>query len=188
MADAEQVSGPLLNAADLVFSGTTCTGGEASVVVARAGMFTELGRIAALSQRGRTVPSPLERQVRHVTWIIAAVAIVIGAAFVPAGLAAGLAWSAAITFAIGLIVANVPEGLLPIITLALADGVRDLHPPARRRRARGTARRRSARPAAVGTGPLGGERAAGAGDRPRRRRARRGRSRPTAARPSPGSV
>lgn len=120
------MTGPLLNAADLVFSGTTCTGGEASVVVARAGMFTELGRIAALSQRGRTVPSPLERQVRHVTWIIAAVAIVIGAAFVPAGLAAGLAWSAAITFAIGLIVANVPEGLLPIITLALADGVRDL--------------------------------------------------------------
>jgi calcium-translocating P-type ATPase len=109
-----------------VFSGTTCTGGEASTVVTRTGMHTELGRIAALSQRGRTEPSPLERQVRRVTWIIAAVAVVIGAAFVPIGLAAGLGWAAAITFSIGLIVANVPEGLLPTITLALAAGVRQL--------------------------------------------------------------
>lgn len=119
-------TGPLLEASDLVFSGTTCTGGAASTVVTRTGMHTELGRIAALSQRGRTEPSPLERQVRRVTWIIAAVAVVIGAAFVPIGLAAGLGWAAAITFSIGLIVANVPEGLLPTITLALAAGVRDL--------------------------------------------------------------
>ena len=125
--DAAAVTGPLLEARDLVFSGTTCTGGEASTVVTRTGMFTELGRIAALSQRGRTVPSPLERQVRRVTWIIAAVAMVIGAAFVPAGLAAGLGLELPRSrFSIGLIVANVPEGLLPIITLALADGVRDL--------------------------------------------------------------
>src|SRR6185369_11369216 len=34
--------------------------------------------------------------------------------------------AAAITFSIGLIVANVPEGLLPTITLALASGVRQL--------------------------------------------------------------
>jgi calcium-translocating P-type ATPase len=120
------VTGPLLEAQDLLFSGTTCTGGEATAVVTRTGMHTELGRIAALSQRGRTRPSPLERQVRRVTWIIAAVAVVVGVAFVPVGLAAGLGWAAAITFSIGLIVANVPEGLLPTITLALASGVRQL--------------------------------------------------------------
>jgi len=43
---------------------------------------------------------------------------------------AGLPLSDALTFAIGLLVANVPEGLLPIITLALAVGVRRM---ARRR-------------------------------------------------------
>ena len=43
----------------------------------------------------------------------------------------GSRWGAAISFAIGLIVANVPEGLLPTITLALAVGVREL---ARQRR------------------------------------------------------
>ncbi|WP_392959842.1 cation-translocating P-type ATPase [Streptomyces sp. LN245] len=116
----------LLETRELVFSGTTCSGGEAEAVVTRTGMHTELGRIAALSQRVHTERSPLEKQVRRVTWIIAVVAVVIGAAFLPIGVAAGLGWSAAISFSIGLIVANVPEGLLPTITLALAAGVREL--------------------------------------------------------------
>jgi calcium-translocating P-type ATPase len=118
--------GSLLEAQDLVFSGSTCTGGEVTTVVTRTGMHTELGRIAALSQRVTTERSPLETQVRRATWIIASVAVVMGVAFLPAGLAAGLGWSAAISFSIGLIVANVPEGLLPTITLALAAGVREL--------------------------------------------------------------
>ena len=125
-ADPAAFEGALLDATDLIFSGTSCTGGVATAVVTRTGMHTELGRIAALSQRGTTTPSPLEKQVRRVTWIIAAASLVIGAAFVPAGLLAGLSWAAAITFSIGLIVANVPEGLLPTITLALAAGVREL--------------------------------------------------------------
>ncbi|SNY59208.1 cation-translocating P-type ATPase [Paractinoplanes atraurantiacus] len=125
-ADAELVPGPLLEASELVFSGTSCTAGQARAVVTHTGMRTEIGRIAALSQRGRQEPSPLERQVRRATWIIAAVAVVAGAAFLPIGVLAGLGWAAAITFAIGLIVANVPEGLLPTITLALAAGVREL--------------------------------------------------------------
>src|SRR6185436_10605053 len=54
------------------------------------------------------------------------VAVVVGVLFLPVGVVAGLGWAAAISFSIGLIVANVPEGLLPTITLALAAGVRDL--------------------------------------------------------------
>lgn len=49
-------------------------------------MHTELGRIAALLQRGATVHSPLEKQVQRATRVIAAASLVIGAAFVPAGL------------------------------------------------------------------------------------------------------
>ncbi|NMO57289.1 cation-transporting P-type ATPase [Actinoplanes sp. TBRC 11911] len=125
-ADAEIVPGPLLEARELVFSGTACTAGQARAVVVRTGMHSEIGRIAALSQRGRTEPSPLERQVRRATWVIAAAAVAAGVAFLPIGVVAGLGWAAAISFAIGLIVANVPEGLLPTITLALAAGVREL--------------------------------------------------------------
>jgi magnesium-transporting ATPase (P-type) len=102
-AEPSSPIGLALEATDRVFSGTTCTGGEAATVVTRTGMHTELGRIAALSERGSPDPSPLERQVRHATWIIAVVAVVVGVAFLPLGILAGLGWSAAIGFAIGLI-------------------------------------------------------------------------------------
>jgi magnesium-transporting ATPase (P-type) len=117
---------PLLQAADVVFSGTACTGGEAEALVTATGMRTELGRIAALSQRAGRSESPLEHQVKRATLLIAFVAVGAGIAFLPIGLAAGLSVAAAASFAIGLLVANVPEGLLPTITLALAVGVREM--------------------------------------------------------------
>jgi calcium-translocating P-type ATPase len=125
-ADLLDTDGPLVFSRELVFSGTMVTGGAARAVVTATGMRTELGRIAALSQRVHRDESPLERQVKRVAWLIAAVGIGVAAAFLPVGLAAGLAIGAAASFAIGLLVANVPEGLLPTITLALAVGVRDL--------------------------------------------------------------
>ena len=118
---------PLLQARDLVFSGTACTGGEARVVVVATGMGTELGRIAALSERVKPEQSPLERQIRRVAWLIAAIAVTMAVAFLPvATLGAGLSFQQAIVFAVGLIAGNVPEGLLPVITLALAIGVREM--------------------------------------------------------------
>jgi calcium-translocating P-type ATPase len=117
---------PLLQAHEVVFSGTACTGGEADALVTATGMRTELGRIAALSQRAGPGESPLERQVKRATRLIAVVAVGAGIAFLPIGLAAGLSVAAAASFAIGLLVANVPEGLLPTITLALAVGVREM--------------------------------------------------------------
>ena len=125
--DPFDTRGPILEARDLVFSGTNCTGGEATAVVFNTGMHTELGRIAALSQRVGHDESPLELQVTHVARLIALVAVGMGVAFIPLGtLAAGLSLGDALNFAIGLLVANVPEGLLPTITLALAVGVRIL--------------------------------------------------------------
>ncbi|MDG9676927.1 cation-transporting P-type ATPase [Micromonospora sp. DH14] len=118
---------PLVQAAPLAFSGTACLGGEARALVYATGMRTELGRIAALSQRVGREESPLEKQVKRVAWLIAGVAAIAGAIFFPIGVwAAGMPVSDAFAFAIGLLVANVPEGLLPTITLALAVGVRGL--------------------------------------------------------------
>jgi len=115
----------VLEAEDLVFAGTLCTGGEARGVVYATAMGTQLGRIAALSQRVKPEISPLQRQVNRVAWLIAAIAVAVGALFFLAGLTlAGLSLAAAVTFAIGLLVANVPEGLLPTITLSPAGGGR----------------------------------------------------------------
>ena len=118
---------PWLEARDIVFSGTSCTEGQARALVFATGMGTELGRIAALSQRAEDRESPLEHQVRRVAWLIALIAVAMGIAFIPiAMLGAGLPLSDAVVFAIGLLVGNVPEGILPVITLALAVGVREL--------------------------------------------------------------
>jgi calcium-translocating P-type ATPase len=118
---------PLGQARDLVLSGTTCTEGDARALVFATGMHTELGRIAALSERVDAEESPLEQQVRKVAWLIALIAVTLGVAFMPiAMLGAGLPFTDAVVFAVGLLVGNVPEGLLPVITLALAVGVRGL--------------------------------------------------------------
>jgi len=116
----------VLEARDLVFSGTSCTGGRARALVYATGMQTELGRISALSERVRREESPLETQVRRVAKLIALIAVLVGTAFLPLGVVAGLPFHDALVFAVGLLVANVPEGLLPTITLALAVGVRVL--------------------------------------------------------------
>ncbi|MFE3249114.1 cation-translocating P-type ATPase [Streptomyces sp. NPDC059209] len=118
---------PVLQAHDLVFSGTNCTGGEARGVVFATGMRTELGRIAALSETVKQEPSPLERQVRRVAWLIAVVSLALAAAFVPlATFGAHLSVVDALIFAAGLLAGMVPEGLLPVITLALAVAVKAL--------------------------------------------------------------
>jgi len=114
----------LIDAPDSIFSGTSCTSGQARAVVFGTGSHTELGRIAALSQRAKEEESPLEHQVRRSAWLISAVAILVGVLFLPLGLLAGLSLVQAAVFSVGLLVANVPEGLLPTITLALAVGVR----------------------------------------------------------------
>jgi calcium-translocating P-type ATPase len=113
-----------LAARDLVFSGTSCTAGEARAVAYATGMHTELGRIAALSERVKPEPSPLERQVRRVAWLIAGIAVAMAIAFVPVAIfGAGLSLHNSVVFAVGLLAGNVPEGLLPVITLALAVAV-----------------------------------------------------------------
>lgn len=66
-AGPADVGVPVLQARDVVFSGTGCTGGQAEAVVMATGMQTELGRIAALSQRTGAEQSPLERQVTRAT-------------------------------------------------------------------------------------------------------------------------
>jgi calcium-translocating P-type ATPase len=125
-AGAANREGAPRSPSDLVFSGTLATSGSAQALVYRTGMATELGRIAALTERVGREESPLERQVRQVARLIAIVATVMGLAFLPIGMLAGLPLQDAFVFAVGLLVANVPEGLLPTVTLALAMAVRDL--------------------------------------------------------------
>lgn len=118
--------GPVLQAQHVILRGTSVVAGEVTAVVFATGTHTQIGQVAALTAGVVPDPSPLEVQVRRVAWVISAIAVCIGLVFLPVGILAGLSWKAATIFAIGLLIANVPEGLLPTITLALAGGVRRL--------------------------------------------------------------
>jgi len=116
---------------NLVFAGTTIASGCGEAVVFATGANTEFGRIAQLTQSQDERPSPLQRELKRVTRVVTILAVVLGIAFFVIGVKlGGLSPASGFLFAIGIIVANVPEGLLPTLTLALALGVKRM---ARRR-------------------------------------------------------
>jgi sodium/potassium-transporting ATPase subunit alpha len=110
----------LLNARNILLAGTSLVAGEVRAVVFATGMQTEFGRIAHLTQATGAVLSPLQREIARLSRVIALIAAALGALFFLIGHGLGLSFWASLLFAIGIIVANVPEGLLPTVTLALA--------------------------------------------------------------------
>ena len=106
--------------AGAIFAGTYVTAGSGEAVVTATGMSTRFGRIADLAQRTQRGRSPLERQLVHVTRFVAALAVTIGALFFLLASFVGMPVSDRFVFAIGVMVALVPEGLLPTVTLSLA--------------------------------------------------------------------
>lgn len=114
--------GELLGSRNIVFAGTSVVSGSGKGVVFATGMGTEFGRIAHLTGTVDPGLSPLQREIVKVTRIIAAFATVMGVIFFLIGQAMGRGFWENFLFAIGIIVANVPEGLLPTVTLSLAMG------------------------------------------------------------------
>jgi len=107
-------------ARNVLLAGTAIVAGTARALVYATGMRTEFGRIARLTQSADHVRTPLQREIARLSWLVAALATALGIAFFAAGQLAGVCYAASFIFAIGSIVANVPEGLLPTVTLALA--------------------------------------------------------------------
>ncbi len=109
-----------LQSRNLLLAGTSIVSGECRAVVYATGMATEFGNIAHLTQTARESESPLQREIRRVSRLVAFLALGIGVLFFVIGHFIGLPFMANFMFAIGIIVANVPEGLLPTVTLSLA--------------------------------------------------------------------
>lgn len=109
---------------NIVFAGTSLLRGQARAVVFGTGMRSEVGKIATLTQQIPSEQSPLQKQLRHAVATIALLASVLGIAFLLLGwLLTALTFAQAFVFCIGMFVANVPEGLLPTVTLSLAMAV-----------------------------------------------------------------
>ncbi len=110
--------------ANLVLAGGTVAAGRGMAVVYATGAQTEFGQVAHLTTLIKRDPSTLEIQVARIVRLITAIAILMGlTVFGLSHWLVGMAVTESFIFAIGIIVANVPEGLLPTVTLALALGV-----------------------------------------------------------------
>ncbi|KNZ42603.1 cation-translocating P-type ATPase [Acetobacterium bakii] len=109
---------------NLVFAGTNVAAGSGKAIVFATGMSTEFGKIAGMTQSQKEVQSPLQKELKRVTRTVSVMAVSIGVFFFIASILlpnANVAES--FIFAMGMIIAFVPEGLLPTVTLSLAMGV-----------------------------------------------------------------
>ncbi|MGR8932895.1 MAG: cation-translocating P-type ATPase [Gammaproteobacteria bacterium] len=104
-----------------VWSGSTVLKGHAQVLVLQTGLATKIGSISALSQRVQADLTPMQKELRDFVRKITYLALSIGAVFFGIGFVIGNSFWTNLIFAIGIIVANVPEGLLPTVTLALTQ-------------------------------------------------------------------
>lgn len=109
----------LLESRNMVFSGTLVQSGNGKALVYGTGMNTKIGKIVQLTKETEQVETPIRKELRHFIRIISAIAIGLGILFFGLSLFLGKPFIASLIFAIGIIVANVPEGLLPTVTLSL---------------------------------------------------------------------
>jgi sodium/potassium-transporting ATPase subunit alpha len=96
-----------------IFSGT------ARAIVISIGDNTVMGRIAGLTSGLSSGETPIAREIAHFIHLITGVAVFLGVTFFIIALILGYQWLDAVIFLIGIIVANVPEGLLATVTVCL---------------------------------------------------------------------
>ncbi len=114
----------ITEAPNLVFAGTSVASGSGRAVAYATAGETQFGKIAKLTQTIKEELSPLQKEVAKATRIVAILAVGLGVVLFSVSIfLTKLGLTAGLLFAVGIIIANVPEGLLPTLSLALATGV-----------------------------------------------------------------
>jgi magnesium-transporting ATPase (P-type) len=108
---------------NLIFASTYVAAGSGKAIVYRTGMNTAFGHIAEMTQEMGEDLSPLQKEMEQITKIITFIALGFGVVFfIIAFTISATPLVKSLVLALGMIVAFVPEGLLPTVTLALAMG------------------------------------------------------------------
>ncbi|KAF6292447.1 ATPase Na+/K+ transporting subunit alpha 4 [Rhinolophus ferrumequinum] len=108
-----------LETQNICFFSTNCVEGTARSIVIAKGDSTMMGRIATLTSGLETGKTPIAIEIEHFIHLITLVAIFLGVIFFGLFIILGYSWLEAVIFLIGIIVANVPEGLLATVTVCL---------------------------------------------------------------------
>jgi len=108
-----------LETKNLAFFSTNAVEGTCVGMVVNIGDNTVMGRIAGLASGLDTGDTPIAKEIAHFIHIITGVAVFLGVTFFIIAFILGYDWLDAVIFLIGIIVANVPEGLLATVTVCL---------------------------------------------------------------------
>lgn len=108
-----------LETKNLAFFGTLAVDGTCTGIVVNTGDGTVFGRIAGLAAGSTSEVTTLQIDIHHFVIIVSSVAIFLGVLFFIIGIIKGTKIITNIVFCIGIIVANVPEGLLATVTVSL---------------------------------------------------------------------
>merc|ERR1712127_1064992 len=108
-----------LETKNLAFFSTNAVEGTCVGMVVNIGDNTVMGRIAGLASGLEGGQTPIAKEIEHFIHIITAVAVFLGVSFFVIAFILGYNWLDAVIFLIGIIVANVPEGLLATVTVCL---------------------------------------------------------------------
>ncbi|GIY26917.1 hypothetical protein CDAR_507181 [Caerostris darwini] len=108
-----------LETRNIAFFSTNCVEGTGRGIVINTGDRTVMGRIANLASGLEMGDTPIAREIAHFIHIITSVAVFLGVTFFIIAFILGYYWLDAVIFLIGIIVANVPEGLLATVTVCL---------------------------------------------------------------------
>ncbi|XP_040859119.1 sodium/potassium-transporting ATPase subunit alpha-4 [Ochotona curzoniae] len=108
-----------LETRNICFFSTNCVEGTARGIVIATGDSTVMGRIASLTSGLAVGQTPIAAEIEHFIHLITMVAVFLGVTFFGLSLILGYSWLEAVIFLIGIIVANVPEGLLATVTVCL---------------------------------------------------------------------
>merc|ERR1712123_354836 len=108
-----------LETKNLAFFSTNAVEGTCVGIVVNIGDNTVMGRIAGLASGLSNDDTPIAKEIAHFIHIITGVAVFLGVSFFIIAFALGYNWLDAVIFLIGIIAANVPEGLLATVTVCL---------------------------------------------------------------------
>jgi calcium-translocating P-type ATPase len=125
MLTGESAAGPV-EPGEPLFAGTYLVEGEVEAEVTATGAATRLAAISQMTTAAARPSSPLTDELRRVVKVIAVLSLGVGVGFFGLSLALGQPASEGFLFGIGVVVALVPEALLPTVTLSLAWGAEQM--------------------------------------------------------------
>jgi len=111
---------------NMVYQGTIVSRGNGKAVVTATGTKTEIGNIASLVHETEEGATPLQKQMINFGKFIGIALVVINAGIFGLGIALGKPLFEMFMTSVAMIVAAVPEGLLPAMTVVLAIGMQRL--------------------------------------------------------------